>query len=183
VLPLIRLCDYIECRAVVAGGGATVPLHHGATVMIIIGIIACIAGLCALAWLLFNLAVFGLPFFAGVSAGMAALHSGAGPIGAILVGLLAGGLMLALGQIVFTLVPSIRVRVAVALLFAVPAAIAGYHAAHGLAGLAMPSEGWRQAFAIIGALVVGATALARLVLPIATPRSPRPTGGPMVAAR
>ncbi len=183
MLQPIRLCDYTESRAVVAGGGATVPLHHGATVMIIIGIITCIAGVCALAWLLFNLAVFALPFFAGVSAGMAALHSGAGPIGAILAGLLAGGLTLAVGQMVFTLVPSTLVRGAVALLFAVPAAIAGYHAAHGLAGLAMPSEGWRQAFAIFGALVVGATALARLVLPIATPHSPRPTGGPMVTAQ
>jgi len=108
--------------------------------MIIIGVIACIAGLCAFAWLLFNLAVFALPFFVAVSVGMAALHSGAGAIGAILVGLLAGGLILALGQIVFTLVPSMRDRGAVALLFAVPAAIAGYHAAHGLAELAMPSE-------------------------------------------
>jgi len=151
--------------------------------MIIIGIIACIAGVCAFAWLLFNLAVFALPFFAGVSAGMAALHSGAGPIGAILVGLLVAVLTLAVGQIVFTLVPWPLIRGAVALLFAVPAAIAGYHAAHGLAGLAMPSEGWRQAFAISGGLVVGATALARLVLPIATPRSPGPTGGPMVAAQ
>ena len=151
--------------------------------MIIIGVIACIVGVCALAWLLFNLAVFALPFFAGVSAGMAALHSGAGPIGSILAGLVVGVLTLAVGQMVFTLVPSTLVRGAVGLLFAVPAAIAGYHAAHGLAGLAMPSEGWRQAFAIIGAVVVGATALARLVLPIATPRSPRPTGGPMVADR
>ena len=84
--------------------------------MIIIGIIACIAGVCALAWLLFNLAVFALPFFAGVSAGMAALHSGAGPVGAILVGLLVGALTLAVGQMVFTLVPSTLVRGAVALI-------------------------------------------------------------------
>lgn len=137
--------------------------------MIIIGILLCIAGLGALCWLLFNLAVFALPLFAAVSAGLFALHSGAGPIAAIAVGFVAGVLTLAVGQTVFTLVPSPFVRGLVALLFAAPAAFAGFHATHGLAALAVPSDGWRQVVAFFGGAAVGFTALARLSLPIIPP--------------
>ena len=118
--------------------------------MIIVGILLCIAGLGALCWLLFNLAVFALPLFAAVSAGLFALRSGAGPIAAIAVGFVAGVLTLALGQAVFTFVPSPIVRGLVALLFAAPAAFAGFHAMHGLAALAVPSDGWRQILAFFG---------------------------------
>jgi hypothetical protein len=141
--------------------------------MIIIGILLTIAGLGALCWLLFNLAVFALPLFAGVSAGLFSLHAGAGPIGAILVGIAAGVTTLALGQTVFSLASSPLLRGLVALLFAAPAAFAGYHAAHGLSALTTSAEGWRQAFAWIGAMTVGATALARMALP-GTARAPAP---------
>jgi hypothetical protein len=50
-----------------------------------------------------------------------------------------------------------------------PAAIAGYHAALGLAYIGIPAEGWRQATALIGAIVVAATAWARMML-----SAPRP---------
>jgi hypothetical protein len=133
--------------------------------MIILGIVMLIVALGAMCWLLFNLAVFALPLFAGVSVGLAAMNSGAGPIGGILVGLLAGAATLTAGQLVFTLAPSAPVRLAVAALFAAPAAVAGYHATHGLAAIAVPADGWRHAFAIVGAIVIGLTALARLSLP------------------
>lgn len=133
--------------------------------MIILGIIMLIVALCAMCWLLFNLAILALPLFAGVSVGLAAMNSGAGPIGGILVGLLAGAATLTAGQLVFTLTPSAAVRLAVAALFAAPAGIAGYHATHGLAAIAVPADGWRHAFAIVGAIVIGLTALARLSLP------------------
>jgi hypothetical protein len=58
------------------------------------------------------------------------------------------------------------IRTAIALVFAVPAAMAGYHAALGLAQLGVPAELWQRAFALIGAVAVGATAWARLALPI-----------------
>ena len=141
--------------------------------MIIIGILLCIAGLGALCWLLFNLAVFALPLSAAVSAGLFALHSGAGPIAAIAVGFVAGVLTLAVGQAVFTLVPSPLVRGVVALIVAAPAAFAGFHATHGLAGLVVTADGWRQALSYVGGAVVGLTALTRLLLPIVPPaRSP-----------
>ena len=141
--------------------------------MIVIGILLCIAGLGALCWLLFNLAVFALPLFAAVSAGSFALKSGAGPIAAIAVGIVAGVLTLALGRAVFSFAPSPVVRGFVALLFAAPAAFAGFHAMHGLAALAVSSEEWREVLAYVGGAFVGLTALARLSLTIVPPsRSP-----------
>jgi hypothetical protein len=45
--------------------------------------------------------------------------------------------------------------------------MAGYHAALGLAQLAVLAESWQRAFALLGAIAVGATAWARLALSIA----------------
>jgi hypothetical protein len=56
------------------------------------------------------------------------------------------------------------------MLFVVPAAIAGYHLTLGLARLGMVSEGWREAFAIVGAVVIGGTAWARVAM-LAAPLS------------
>ena len=42
------------------------------------------------------------------------------------------------------------------------AAIAGYHATHGIVKHTMPSETWQTAFSIIGALAVGIVAFARI---------------------
>jgi hypothetical protein len=132
--------------------------------MIIIGIILIFVGLAYLCWLLFALAVYALPFFAGVTAGLAAYHAGSGPIGAIIVGAIASSVTLVAGQIAFTTLRSPLIRAAVALLFAVPAAVAGYHAAIGLAQIAVPAEGWRDALAAAGAIIVAATAWVRMTL-------------------
>ena len=51
--------------------------------MIIIGIVLSVFGLGFFCWLLFTLAVYALPFLAGLTAGHAAFHSGAGVIGAL----------------------------------------------------------------------------------------------------
>ena len=136
--------------------------------MIIIGIVLSFVGLAYLCWLVFALAVCALPFFAGLTAGLtaglAAYHSGSGPIGAIVVGVIAGAVTLLLGQIAFTTFRSPLIRVALALLFAVPAAAAGYHTALGLAYIAIPADGWRVAIAVISAIIVSATAWARMAV-------------------
>src|SRR5262249_11292763 len=137
--------------------------------MIIIGIVLALVGLVYLCWLLFALAVYALPLFAGVTAGLAIYHSGSGPIGAIIVGLIASTITLIAGQIAFMILRSPSIRAGIALLFAVPAAIAGYYAALGLVRIGIPTEGWRQAMALIGALVVAATAWMRMML-----SAPRP---------
>ena len=53
----------------------------------LIGLVLGFLGLGFLCWLLFTLAVYALPFFAGMTAGLAAFHSGAGVIGAFIVGI------------------------------------------------------------------------------------------------
>jgi hypothetical protein len=133
--------------------------------MIVIGIIFSFVSLGFLCWLLFALAVQALPVFVGLAAGLAAYRTGSGEFGAFLVGLIAGAFTLAAGQIAVTEFRSPVIRTAIALVFAVPAAMAGYHAALGLAQLGVPAELWQQAFALIGAVAVGATAWARLAFP------------------
>ncbi|WP_024707709.1 hypothetical protein [Martelella sp. AD-3] len=66
--------------------------------MIVLGILVSIAAIGTMCWLLFNLAVFALPFFIGLNAGALAYDTGAGWLGGIVVGLLAAGLTLAVGQ-------------------------------------------------------------------------------------
>jgi hypothetical protein len=132
--------------------------------MLIIGIILAFVALAYLCWLLFALAVYALPFFAGLSAGLAAYHSGSGPIGAIIVGVVAGAVTLILGQVALARVRSPLIRGTIALLLAVPAALAGYHAALGLAHVAIPGEGWQDAIAAAAAIIVTSTAFLRMTL-------------------
>jgi hypothetical protein len=84
---------------VVVGGAAVGPFVTEKTTMLIIGLVFSIFGIGSF-WLLFTLAVYALPFFAGVNVFLAAFQSGVGVIGAIVVGVRAGGATLAIGQIV-----------------------------------------------------------------------------------
>ena len=130
--------------------------------MIAIGVVFNLAGLGVFCWLLFALAVYALPSFAAITAAFYAYHSGAGPVGALIFALLTGAATLAAAQVAFNLIQSRLLRFVLALLFAAPAALAGFWMSHGLAALTMPSQLWQNIFAIIGAIVVGATAWLRL---------------------
>ncbi|SEE66034.1 hypothetical protein SAMN05519104_6939 [Rhizobiales bacterium GAS188] len=130
--------------------------------MIIISIVLSAVGFAFFCWLLFSLAVYALPFFAGVTAAGAAYHNGWGVIGAIVVAVLAGGATLAIGQIVFATVRTPLIRTVIALVYAGPAAVAGYHATAGLVHIGVPSESWCEVFALLGAVLVGGTAWARM---------------------
>ena len=132
--------------------------------MLALEIILSLFGLGVFCWLLFTLAIYALPFFAGLTVAFAAFHSGAGVIGAFLVGCLAGGVTLAIGQIAFAMILSPLIRGAIALFYAVPATIAGYHATLGLAQIGVPSATWQEAFAVVGAAFIGCTAWARLAM-------------------
>jgi len=144
-------------------------IAYGDTTMIFIGILLSIAAIGFFCWLLFTLAVFALPFFAGVTAGTWA-YTGAGWLGAIIVGALAAGLTFGIGQLLLVFVRPLWARIAIALAFVAPAAIAGYHATHGIVKHTMPSEGWQLIFSVVGAIAVGVTALMRMVA-MATPGS------------
>ena len=141
--------------------------------MLALGIVLNIVGLGFFCWVLFTLAVYALPLFVGMTAGLYAHESGTGPLDAVGLGIVAAAFVLVIGQTIFSFVGTPMLRIAVALMFAVPAAIAGYYATFGLSGLTMTSDLWRQVFAVIGAVVIGATAWARLA---ASP--PDGLGGP-----
>lgn len=141
--------------------------------MLATGIVLSIVGLGFFCWLLFTLAIYALPTFAGLAVGLAAFHSGAGVVGAITVGLLVGGAILALGQFVFAATRT-PLRAIVGLVYTIPAAVAGYQVSFALAGLSMPGSVWQAAFAVIGAVVSGCTAFSRLAL-LATLREGRGT--------
>ena len=130
--------------------------------MIILGILLSIAAIGLFCWLLFTLAVFALPFSAGVSTGLWAYHTGAGWLGAIVVGLLGAALTLGIGQFLLIVVQPLWARLLIALVFVAPAAIAGYHATHGVVKHTVPSEAWQIVFSIVGAVAVGATAFMRV---------------------
>jgi hypothetical protein len=130
--------------------------------MSFIGILLTLGGLGFLCWLLFTLAIYALPFFAGLWIGIAAYHSGAGVIGAFMLALIGGVVVFALGQFAFATARSPLLRFTIASAYAGPACIAGYQATLGLARIGTPSETWCQIFAMVGALAVGATAWLRL---------------------
>ena len=53
-------------------------------------------------------------------------------------------------------------RTAVAGLFTLPAGVAGYWTVYGAVQLCTASEGWRQAFAVAGAVTIAAISYGRL---------------------
>jgi hypothetical protein len=164
-LPPPVVLGYIpRCAVVVVEGAPVRPFVTEVSTMLIVGIVLSAFGIGFFCWLLFTLAVYALPFFAGMTAGLAAFHSGSSVLGALIVGVLAGGATLAIGQIVFATVRTPLIRAVIGLLYAVPASIAGYHATLGLAHIGMPAEGWREAFAVVGAILIGGTAWARMSL-------------------
>jgi hypothetical protein len=164
---------------VVVVEGATLGLFvTELSTMLVIGLVLSVFGIGFFCWLLFILAVYALPFAAGLTAGLAAYHSGAGIAGAIVVAVVAGGVTLTIGQIAFATIRSPLVRAAIGLLYAVPAAIAGYNGTLGFAQIGIPSEAWRVAFAMVGAVAVGGTAWARMALFIPPEEGRRIAGGP-----
>ena len=113
-------------------------------------------------WLLYGAAIYTLPFLVGAFVGLRAEEAGAGALGGIVLGVGAGVLVLIVGRAAFAQARGPLLRGAIALVFAAPAALAGYSLTSTLFGLASASEGWRQAFAIVGATLIGAIAWQRL---------------------
>ena len=132
--------------------------------MLVIGIVLSVLGLGLFCWLLFTLAIYALPFLAGLTAGLAAFDSGAGVIGAIIVGPVIGGATLALGQMAFATTRTPLIRAFIGLLYAVPATVAGYQVSFALSGIGMSTGGWQTTFAVIGAVLAGFTAFSRMTL-------------------
>ena len=162
-IPNTDWIDYSQRRAVVVVEGATLATFVTGTItMLIIGVLLNIVGLGIFCWALFALATHALPFFVGMTVGIYSFQVGAGPFGAIVVGFVAGSTTLVAGQFAFSVARSPIVRLVVGLLFALPAARAGYDVTFAFAHIGVPSEWWREAFAVVGAITVGGTAWARM---------------------
>jgi uncharacterized membrane protein (DUF485 family) len=114
--------------------------------MIIFGPLLVIAGIGFFCWLLFTLAVFALPFYAGLTVGVWAFHTGAGWLGGAVVGVITAGVTFGVGQLALAFVPWTWLRLAIVLVYAAPATVAGYYATHGIAQMAMPSATWQMIF-------------------------------------
>jgi hypothetical protein len=130
--------------------------------MIILAILASLAAIGLLCWLLFTLAVLALPAFVGFAAGAWAHGTGAGIPGAILVGLVAAAVTFAVGQLLITFARPMWLKLCVAVIFVAPAAVAGFHATHGIVKHLMPSDAWQITFSVVGAIAVGITAFVRV---------------------
>ena len=126
-----------------------------------------------IAWLVFNLSVYALPFFVGVSAASLAHRTGAGLVGSAIVGLIAGAVTFGIGQAAFGVARSTLSRGVLGAIFAVPAAVAGYYSTQGIVALCIPGAGWRVALSVVGGLVIGSIAFRRLAA-FAPLREPEP---------
>ena len=175
-LPSLPVFSYTSDRAVVVVEGATVTSFvTEVTTMLVIELILSMFGIGLFCWLIFTLIVYALPFFVGLTAGMAAFHSGAGVIGALA--------CRRRRRRAHPLRRADRIRIHPPAAstrrhrgrLAVPAGIAGYHAVLGLSQIGVPSLLWREVFAWIGALLIGGTAWARMTV-FAEPLPLRPGG-------
>ena len=128
--------------------------------------VALVALVCVLAY---TLAIYALPFFVGLAAAQFAYQTGSGLVGAGLVGLFSAGVAFGILAVLFETIRSPVIRLIVALVFAAPAAVAGYALVYGITKEAVPSEIWRQIFCIVGGGFVGLSALARLAAGVGQP--------------
>lgn len=129
----------------------------------IIAIIACVVLIGMLCMLFFTLATYALPLMLGLEVGRFAYHSGAGFLGAVLVGIVAGMLVFGLAFLLLGIVRSPVLQIAVALVYTAPAVVAGYALVYGITREYVPSDIWRQLFCVAGGLFVGFSAMLRLM--------------------
>ena len=149
----------------------------------IMSIILSLLGLGVICWVLFSLAVYALPFFVAVTVGHTLYTLEVGLIGAIAGAFFTGAATLILGQIAFATIRSMPIRLALGVLYALPAGIAGFHAIKGLSGMGGAGETWTLVFAAIGAVVVGFTAWARVAALAGPERDVSVVSGQLSASR
>lgn len=120
----------------------------------IIGLILFAIAAILIGALLVRLAVHALPAACAFLTAQAVHSSGADLVAAITAGALAAIVTLTLAQILLVLAKSPIARIAVGLVFALPAGAAGYFAMRGIAHAAMPVSVWQQVLPIIAAIAV-----------------------------
>lgn len=128
----------------------------------IVSLLFAIAGVGVLSALMFNAAIYALPVVTGIWVLQRGLAAGLGAPASIACGIAVGALIYAAGHLVFERSRSPQLRLAVAVLFVVPAVLAGYSLTSALLGMAVSSYLWAEELAALGGLAVGAAAFVRL---------------------
>ncbi len=129
------------------------------------GFLLTMFGLGALCVLAFYSLVYVVPCAIGLSAFFGVVHIGGGYPGAIVLGIVCGAASFGVFQWLLETRLSNLGRWLVVAAFVIPAVIAGYGAGFDLSGLSVTSSVWQHVYAVIGAVMVGATAFARLSAP------------------
>lgn len=138
--------------------------------------------------LLYRLSVHALPFWGALTAGWIAYATGAGLIGAGIVALIAGSVLIGLSDAIYASLHTRWARAAFAAPFAAAAAFAGYHATRGILGWSVDNPVWLTVFSLVTAATTGfmawiqlaerASALSETSQPLvdASPKLPNRTG-------
>ncbi|RQW42278.1 hypothetical protein [Novosphingobium sp. LASN5T] len=122
--------------------------------LIIVAVFMCCA-------LLFRLSIYALPLFVAFLAGSITYRGGSGIVAAIAAAAVAAIILLAVAQLALAFAKSDMTRAAIGIAFAAPAAVAGYHAVHGIAAATMPTSGWQIAVSLFGAAIIAAASWAQ----------------------
>lgn len=120
----------------------------------LIGLSLIIVAVFLICALLYRLSIYALPLFVAFLAGSATYRGDNGIVAALAAAAIAAIVLLAAAQFAMAFAKSDLTRAAIGIAFAVPAAVAGYHAVHGIAAAAMPPSAWQIAVSLIGAAVI-----------------------------
>lgn len=122
--------------------------------LIIIAVFMCCA-------LLFRLSIHALPLFVAFVAGSATYRSDSGIVAALAAAAIAAIFLIAAAQLALAFAKSNLTRSAVGIAFGAPAAIAGYHAVHGIAIATMPPSAWQVVASLASAAVIATASWAQ----------------------
>lgn len=143
----------------------------------LLGLILSATGIVLVAWTMVRLATVALPVGLGAAMFLWAAESGPGPLLGLLIGLAVGVAAFVAGRVALASRLSIPLRAAIALLFAVPAGIAGHSIVSGLMRLGGAGSTSTGIVAIIAAIVIAGAAVMSLLPAMSGPagahRSPQ----------
>lgn len=120
----------------------------------LIGLALIIVAVFMICALLFRLSIYALPLFVAFLAGSVTYRSDSGIVAALAAAAIAAIVLLAAAQMALTFAKSDLTRAVIGIAFAAPAAVAGYHAVHGIAAATMPQSAWQPVLSLIGAAII-----------------------------
>jgi hypothetical protein len=109
--------------------------------------------------LLFRLSIYALPLFVAFLAGSATYKSDHGIVAALVAAAITAIVILAVAQLALGFAKSDLTRSVIGMAFAAPAAVAGYHAVHGIAAATMPPGALQLVLSLLGAAIIAVASL------------------------